>query len=159
METAHRGLASGTRRNVRARPTQGRVAPAEGNAELAERPQDEGGLREARPAGLHCLVGQVPKQRQGRDPKGPGPDSTDIGTKGGAKDTCRYARRSEASRAAAANPGVRAAPTAKDAAAGWMTETSPTTSWRGNTNMTFPWAPGPRGGWTPKGSGERTWGA
>jgi hypothetical protein len=71
METAHRGLASGTRRNVRARPTQGRVAPAEGNAELAGRPQDEGGLREAGPAGLHSLVGQVPKQRQGRDPKGP----------------------------------------------------------------------------------------
>jgi hypothetical protein len=50
-------------------------------------------------------------------------DSTDIGTRDRAEDTCRCARRLEASRAAAANPGVRAAPTAKDAAAGWMTET------------------------------------
>jgi hypothetical protein len=33
------------------------------------------------------------------------------------------------------NPGLRAAPPAKDAAAGWMTETSPTTSRRGKTNM------------------------
>jgi hypothetical protein len=49
-------------------------------------------------------------------------DSTDIGTKGRAEDTCRYARRLEASRAAAANPGARAAPTAKEAAAGWIFE-------------------------------------
>jgi hypothetical protein len=49
-------------------------------------------------------------------------DSTDIGTKGRAEDTCRYARRLEASRAAAANPGARAAPTAKETAAGlgWL---------------------------------------
>jgi hypothetical protein len=52
-------------------------------------------------------------------------DSTEIGTKGRAKDTCRYACRLEASRAAAANPGVRAAPRAKEAAAGWMTERHP----------------------------------
>jgi hypothetical protein len=37
-ETTHRGLASGTRRDVSARPTQGRVAPAKGNAKLAEHP-------------------------------------------------------------------------------------------------------------------------
>jgi hypothetical protein len=82
-ETAHRGPASGTRRDVRARPTQGRVAPAKGNAKHPERPRDEGGPTEARPASLHRLVGQVPGQRQGRRPK----DSTDIGTKGRAEDT------------------------------------------------------------------------
>jgi hypothetical protein len=70
-KTAHRGPASGTRRDVRARPTQGRVAPAKGNSKLPERPRDEGGPREARPASLHCLVGQVPEQRQGRGPKAP----------------------------------------------------------------------------------------
>jgi hypothetical protein len=68
---AHRSPASGTRRDVRARPTQGRVAPAKGNAKLPERPRDEGGPREARPASLHGLVGQVPEQRQGRGPKAP----------------------------------------------------------------------------------------
>jgi hypothetical protein len=47
------------------------VAPAQGNAKLPERPRDESGLREARPARLHCLVGQVPEQRQGRGPKAP----------------------------------------------------------------------------------------
>jgi hypothetical protein len=41
------------RRNVRARPTQGRVAPAKGNAKLMERPLVESGPREARPARLH----------------------------------------------------------------------------------------------------------
>jgi hypothetical protein len=70
-ETAHRSPASGTRRDVRARPTQGRVAPAKGNAKLPERPRDEGGPREARPASLHGLVGQVPEQRQGRGSKAP----------------------------------------------------------------------------------------
>jgi hypothetical protein len=65
-------------------------------------------------------------------------DSTDIDTKGRAEDTCRYACRLEASRAAAANPGVRAAPPAEEAAAGWMTETTPTTSRCRNTNMTSP---------------------
>jgi hypothetical protein len=35
-----------------------------------------------------------------------------------------------------------------------MTETSPTTSRRGNTNMTYLRAPGPRGGETPRGSGS-----
>jgi hypothetical protein len=45
-------------------------------------------------------------------------DSTDIGTKGRAEDTCRCARRLEVSRAAAANPGMRAAPQAKAAATG-----------------------------------------
>jgi hypothetical protein len=73
---------------------------------------------------------------------------TDIGTKGRAEDTCRHAHRLEASRAAAANPGARAAPTAKEAAAGWMTEMSPTTSRRGNIGLqrgTRPTA------WAPKG--------
>jgi hypothetical protein len=60
-------------------------------------------------------------------------DSTDIDTKGRAEETRRYERRLEASRAAAANPGVRAAPPAKEAAAGWITETSPITSRCGNT--------------------------
>jgi hypothetical protein len=45
-------------------------------------------------------------------------DSTDIGTKGRAEVTRRCARRLEASRVAAVNPGVCAAPLAKDAAAG-----------------------------------------
>jgi hypothetical protein len=39
-ETAHRSLAGGTRRDVRARPTQGRVATAKGNAKLPKRPRD-----------------------------------------------------------------------------------------------------------------------
>jgi hypothetical protein len=39
-ETAHRSPAGGTRRDVRARPTQGRVAPAKGNAKLPKRPRD-----------------------------------------------------------------------------------------------------------------------
>jgi hypothetical protein len=78
-------------------------------------------------------------------------DSTDIGTKGRAEDTCRYARRLEASRAAAASPGAHAAPPAKEAAAGWMTETSPTTSWRENTPRREVFL---RGG-TPRGPGER----
>jgi hypothetical protein len=81
-------------------------------------------------------------------------DLTDIGMKGRAEDTCRNARRLEASRAAAAKPGMREAPPAKDAAAGWMTETSPTTSRRGNMNMTSPRAPDPREGRTPRGSGS-----
>jgi hypothetical protein len=67
----HWGPASDTRRDIRARPTQGRVAPAKGNARLPERPRDEGGPREARPASLHHLVSQVPKQHQGRGPKAP----------------------------------------------------------------------------------------
>jgi hypothetical protein len=70
-ETAHRSPAGGTRRDVRARLTQGRVAPEKGNAKLPKRPRDEGGPREARPTSLHGLVGQVPEQRQGRGPKGP----------------------------------------------------------------------------------------
>jgi hypothetical protein len=75
-EPAHRSSASGTRCDVRARPTKGRVAPAKGNAKLPERPRDEGGPREARPASLRGLVGQVPEQRQGRGPKAPeGPTS------------------------------------------------------------------------------------
>jgi beta-lactamase class A len=48
-----------------------------------------------------------------------------MSTKGRAEDTCRCARRLEASRAAAANQGVRAVSLAKDAAAKWMTEPSP----------------------------------
>jgi hypothetical protein len=67
-------------------------------------------------------------------------------TKGRTEDTYLYARRLEASRAAATNPGVRAAPPTKDAPAGWMTETSPTTSRRGKTNMVSSRAPGPRRG-------------
>jgi hypothetical protein len=70
-ETAHSSPASGTRRDVRARPAQGRVASAKGNAKLPKRPRDEGGPREARPASLHGLAGQVPEQRQGRGPKAP----------------------------------------------------------------------------------------
>jgi hypothetical protein len=47
-KTTHRGPASGTRRDVRVRLTQGRIAPAKGNAKLAERSQDRGGQRGAR---------------------------------------------------------------------------------------------------------------
>jgi hypothetical protein len=74
----HRGPASGTRRNVRARLTQGRVAPAKGNAKLPKRPRDEGGPREARPASLQSLVNQVPEQRQGRGPKAPEGHDIDL---------------------------------------------------------------------------------
>jgi hypothetical protein len=70
-ETAHQGAARGRRRDVCARQTQGRVAPAKGNAKLLERLRDEGGPREAKSASLHCLVGQVPGQRQGRVSKAP----------------------------------------------------------------------------------------
>jgi hypothetical protein len=65
-KTADRGPARVSRRGVRARPTQGRVALAKGKAKLPERPRDEGGPREASP---HCLVSQVPEQRQGWAPK------------------------------------------------------------------------------------------
>jgi hypothetical protein len=68
-ETAHWSPTSGTRRDVRTRPTQGRVAPAKGNAKFPDCPRDEGGPRDARPASLHGLVGQVPEQRQGGGPK------------------------------------------------------------------------------------------
>jgi hypothetical protein len=54
-EPAYRSPAGGTRRDVRARPTQGRVATAKGNAKLPKRPRDEGGPREARPTSLHGL--------------------------------------------------------------------------------------------------------
>jgi hypothetical protein len=70
-KTAHQGPSRGSRRDVLARPTQGRIAPAKGNAELPERPRYEGDPREARPASLHRLVIQVPEQRQGRGPKAP----------------------------------------------------------------------------------------
>jgi hypothetical protein len=66
-ETAHRSPAGGTRRAVRARPTQGRVALAKGNAKLPKRPQDEGGPREA-----NFILIYMP---------------TNIGTKGRAEDT------------------------------------------------------------------------
>jgi hypothetical protein len=55
-KTAHRGPARGSRRDVRARPTQGRVFMAKGNPELPERRRDACGPREARPASLHRLV-------------------------------------------------------------------------------------------------------
>jgi hypothetical protein len=42
-ESANRSPASGTRRDVRARPAQGRVAPGKGNAKFLKRPRDEGG--------------------------------------------------------------------------------------------------------------------
>jgi hypothetical protein len=64
-KTAPRGPASGSRCDVLARLTQGRVAPAKGNAKLPERPRDESVPREARPASLHRLVSQVAEQRQG----------------------------------------------------------------------------------------------
>jgi hypothetical protein len=54
-----------------------------------------------------------------------------------------------------ANPGVCCASPEKDAAAGWMTETKPTTSRRGMANMMSPRAVGPRGGGAPRGSGKR----
>jgi hypothetical protein len=47
--------------------------------------------------------------------------------------------RLEASRAAAAHPGVRAAPLSKGRSALWMTETSPTMSRRGETNIGKPY--------------------
>jgi hypothetical protein len=145
-KTAHRGPASGSHR---ARPTQERVAPCRSSAKLPELPRDESGPREAKPASLHRLVSQVAEQRRApRRPK----DSNNIGR---AEDTCRYAHRLEAYRAAATNRGVRAAPPAKDAAARWMTETSPTMSQRGNIDITSPRASCRRGGGTPRGSGEQ----
>jgi hypothetical protein len=115
--TAHRGPASGTRRDARARPTQGRVAPAKGNAKLLERPRDEGGPREARPASLLRLVGQVPEQRQGRGPKAP--EGLDRHRREGQSGGHLPIRTPLGGvRAAAANPGVGAAPPAKEAAVG-----------------------------------------
>jgi hypothetical protein len=52
-------------------PAQRRVTATQGDAELPERPQDEGVSREARPPGLHRVVGQGPKQRQRRGPEAP----------------------------------------------------------------------------------------
>jgi hypothetical protein len=50
----------------------GAIAQTPHTARLApKRPRDEGGPREAGPASLHGLVGQVPEQRQGRGPKAP----------------------------------------------------------------------------------------
>jgi hypothetical protein len=70
-KAAHQGLASGSRRDVRPRPTQGRGPPAQGNAKLPERPRDESGPRETRPACLNSAVSQVAVQCQGRGPKAP----------------------------------------------------------------------------------------
>jgi hypothetical protein len=71
-KAALRGPASGPRSDVRPRPTQGRVAPAQGNAKLPERLRDESGPTETRPACLTCLVNpRVPEQRQGRGLKVP----------------------------------------------------------------------------------------
>jgi hypothetical protein len=131
---------------------QGRVAPALGNAKLPERLRDVSGPRKAGPASLSAKSPSSVRAGAPGCPK----DMTDIDMKGRAEDICQYARLLEVSWAEAANPGVRAAPPAKDAAVGWMTETSPTTSRCGNTNMTSPRAPGTREGGTPRGSGERT---
>jgi hypothetical protein len=71
-ETVRPSLAGGTRRDVRARPTQGRVAPAKGNAKLPKRPRDEGGPREARPASLHGrnnMVLQRETEEKARQPE------------------------------------------------------------------------------------------
>jgi hypothetical protein len=68
-KTTHWSPASGSRRDIRARPTQGRVAPAQGNAKLPERPRDESGSREAKPTSLPRLVSQVAEQHQGRSPQ------------------------------------------------------------------------------------------
>jgi hypothetical protein len=95
----------------------GSRCPANGNAKLPERPLDESGPRNARPTSLHRLVSQNAKQQQGRGSKA-SKDSTDIGTKGRAEDTRQYARPLEASRAAAANPGERVVPPAKETATG-----------------------------------------
>jgi hypothetical protein len=76
---------------------------AKGIAELPERPQDESGPGEARPASLHRLGSQAAKQRQGRGSKAPeGLDRHWHEGQGG--NTCRYTRRLEASLAAAAKP-------------------------------------------------------
>jgi hypothetical protein len=65
------GSGRGPRRDVRARLTQGHVAPTKGNADLSRAPRDEGSPREARPASLHRLVSQVPAQCHGpKAPKG-----------------------------------------------------------------------------------------
>jgi hypothetical protein len=60
-----------SRCDVRPRPTQGCVAPAQGNAKLPERPRDESGPSEARPVSLDHLVSQVVEECQGRGPKAP----------------------------------------------------------------------------------------
>jgi hypothetical protein len=64
-KAAHQAPASGANRGIRARPSQGRAAPAQGNAKLPESPRDESGPKEARPTCLHRLVSQVAEQRQG----------------------------------------------------------------------------------------------
>jgi hypothetical protein len=56
-KSAHRGPASGSRRDIRARPTQGRTVLAQGKAKLPGRPRDESSPREAWPASLHRRLG------------------------------------------------------------------------------------------------------
>jgi hypothetical protein len=117
-KTANRGPARGSCRDVRARPTQARVDPAKGKAELPEHPRDVGGLREARPVSLNRLASQVPENRQGEGPKTPeGADRHGHKGQGGGHLPIRAPLGGvNQSRAAAANPGVRAVPPAKDAA-------------------------------------------
>jgi hypothetical protein len=66
-----RGPARHPSKVVQAGPAQRRVTAAQGNAELPERPRDEGISREARAPGLDRVVSQGTKQRQRKGPEAP----------------------------------------------------------------------------------------
>jgi hypothetical protein len=70
-EAAQRGPARRPSEGVRAGLAQGRVAAAQGDAELPQRPRDEGVLRETRAPSLHRVVCQGKRQRQRRGPQAP----------------------------------------------------------------------------------------
>jgi hypothetical protein len=153
--TAQRGPASSVRRDVV--PDQHTDALPRNRAMLSSQSAPEMIAAQESPgppACLHRLVSQVAEQRQGQGPKVPkGLDRHWHEGQGGGHLPIRAPLGGVPGNGR--KPGVRAAPPAKGAAAGWMTETSPNTSRRGNTSMTSPRAPGPRGGGTPRGAGEQ----
>jgi hypothetical protein len=65
-KTAHPVPARRPRRNVRARRTQGRVAPARGDAELPERLRDEGGQREDKTRCNRAHTAEIARLRNGK---------------------------------------------------------------------------------------------
>jgi hypothetical protein len=138
------GRTTGARPDTRVRaykPDQPRDALPRHKATLSSQSAPEMKAARERPGPPACTAWSA--KSPSRRPK----DSTDIGTKCRAEDTLRHGRRLEASWVAAADPGVHAAPPAEVDAAGWMTETSPTTNLRGRTNMMSHRAPIIVNGW------------
>jgi hypothetical protein len=121
-------------------------------------PQMKTARKRCRPASLHRLVSQVPEQCQGRGPKAPdGLDQHRREGQGGGHLPIRAPLGGVPSSdrkpgAALSAPSKGRSPRVMET---WAMETSPTTSWRGITNMKSSLTPGPRGGRTPRGSGER----